>query len=249
MSFGSSAIVRRMSNWRSGFLNSCTVLGQRLLPQQCLLCAAPALANTVCPACYACLPWLTGPRCPQCALPTADGGICGACLSRPPRFDRVTAAFAYAWPLAPLIHHYKYAGNLALATLLARALCTRLSADADLIVPMPLAPQRLRSRSFNQALEIARVASRMTGVPLAPAACRRVRDTAPQASLPWQERAQNIRNAFACDADLSGMRVAVIDDVMTTGATLNELARNLRQAGALEVQGWLVARTLKHDLP
>ena len=202
------------------------------------------MAKPVCDACYARLPWLTDARCPQCALPTAGHGTCGACLSHPPRFDRVSAAFAYAWPLAPLIHHYKYAGNLALATLLAQALSARLAGDADLIIPMPLAPQRLRSRGFNQALEIARVVSRKTGVPLAPAACRRVRDTAPQTSLPWQERAQNIRNAFACDADLSGMRVAVIDDVMTTGATLNELARNLRQAGAFEVQGWMVARTL-----
>jgi ComF family protein len=244
MSFASSTIVRRVSNWRRLFLNNCLFLGQRALPQPCLLCAAPAKAKPVCDACYAGLPWLTATRCPQCALPTADGGICGACLSQPPRFDRVSAAFAYAWPLAPLIHHYKYAGNLALAHWLAQALSERLTECADLIIPMPLSPQRLRRRGFNQALEIARVVSRMTGIPLAPAACRRVRDTAPQASLPWQERAQNIRNAFACDADLSGMRVAVIDDVMTSGATLNELARNLRQAGALEVQGWMAARTL-----
>jgi ComF family protein len=202
------------------------------------------MAQPVCDACYAGLPWLPDARCPQCALPTADGGICGACLSHPPRFDRVSAAFVYAWPLAPLIHHYKYAGNLALATLLAQALSARLAGNADLIIPMPLAPQRLLSRGFNQALEIARVVSRATRVPIAANACRRVRDTAPQASLPWRERAQNIRGAFVCDADLQGKRVAVIDDVMTTGATLNELARNLRQGGALEVHGWMVARTL-----
>jgi ComF family protein len=202
------------------------------------------MRRPVCEACYADLPWLTAVRCPQCARPTAEGRVCGACLSEPPRFDRVSAAFAYAWPLAPLIHHYKYAGNLALATLLAQALGARLAGDADLIIPMPLAPQRLRSRGFNQALEMARVVSRMTGVPLAPAACRRVRDTAPQTALPWQERARNIRHAFACDADLSGLRVAVIDDVLTSGATLNELARNLRRAGAIEVHGWMVARTL-----
>lgn len=244
MSFASSSIVHRVSNWRMRFLNNCLVYGQSLLPQQCLLCAAPAMAKPVCDACYAHLPWLPDARCPQCALPTADGGICGACLSHPPRFDRVSAAFVYAWPLAPLIHHYKYAGNLALATLLAQALSARLAGSADLIIPMPLAPQRLLSRGFNQALEIARVVSRATGVPLAANACRRVRDSAPQASLPWRERAQNIRDAFVCDADLQGKRVAVIDDVMTTGATLNELARNLRLAGALEVQGWMVARTL-----
>ncbi len=170
--------------------------------------------------------------------------MCGACLSQPPRFDTVHAAFAYAWPLAAVIHHYKYDGNLALAQLLARALATQLGARVDLIIPMPLAPQRLRSRGFNQALEIARVVSRLTGVALAARACRRVRDGTPQAVLPWSERVKNIRGAFVCDADLSGMRVAVIDDVMTTGATLNELARNLRKAGAIEIQGWMVARTL-----
>ncbi len=244
MSFASSAITRRVSNWRRSFLNNCLVFGQNTLPQRCLLCTAPATAKPVCDACYADLPWLTTTRCPQCALPTSDGGVCGACLSQPPRFDRVSAAFAYAWPLAPLIHHYKYAGNLALAQLLALALCARLAGGGDLIIPVPLAPQRLRSRGFNQALEIARVASRVTGVPLVANACRRVRDGAPQASLQWQARAQNIRGAFVCDADLRGKRVAVIDDVMTTGATLNELARNLRKAGAIEVQGWMVARTL-----
>ena len=199
----------------------------------------------VCDVCYRQLPWLTTTRCPQCALPTHDGHVCGACISHPPRFDAVCAAFAYEWPLAPLIHHYKYAGNLALAQLLAHALAAQTTHyDVDLIIPMPLAPARLRSRGFNQALEIARVISRLTGVALAPAACRRVRDSAPQAALPWRERAKNISGAFVCDADLSGMRVAVIDDVMTTGATLNELARNLRKAGATEIQGWMVARTL-----
>ncbi len=197
----------------------------------------------VCADCYARLPWLTAKCCPQCAVPTG-GGLCGACLGQPPHFDRVFAAFAYRWPLAPLIHHYKYAGNLALAQLWAHALCARLGGSADLIVPMPLSAQRLRRRGFNQALEIARVASQLSGVPLAANACRRVRDSTPQAALPWKERAKNIRNAFVCDANLSGLRVAVIDDVMTTGATLNELARNLHRAGAIEIQGWMVARTL-----
>ena len=185
--------------------------------------------------------------CPQCALPTGNGNICGACLAHPPRYDRVTAAFAYAWPLTPLIHHYKYAGNLALAGLLGQAIAKRLAVDADLIIPMPLSPARLRTRGFNQAIEIARVVSRLTGVPLAVNACRRVRDSAPQAMLPWRERVKNIRGAFVCDADLRGRRIAVLDDVMTTGATLNELARTLRKAGAAEIQGWIVARTLKED--
>jgi ComF family protein len=244
MSFASSAIARRLSNWRRQFLNNCVWIAQAALPQHCLLCTAPASAQPLCQDCYTRLPWLAAARCPQCALPTPAGNICGACLGHPPRFDAVTAAFAYDWPLSTLIHHYKYAGNLALARLLANALGTCIATPVDLILPMPLAPQRLRERGFNQALEMARIISRATGLPLAVDACRRVRDGAPQAALPWQERAKNIRGAFVCDADLSGMRVAVIDDVLTTGATLNELSRNLRKAGALEIHGWVVARTL-----
>ena len=247
MSFASSVIARHLSNWRDSFLNSCAMFARAALPQHCLLCAAPAHTHPLCAECYAQLPWLPTLHCPQCAIPTSTGNLCGGCLSHPPRFDAVTATFSYAWPLAPLIHHYKYAGNLALAHLLGQALAAHTNRAVDCIIPMPLSPARLRERGFNQAQEIARVVSRATGIKLAAEACRRVRDSAPQATLPWKERAKNIRGAFVCDADLSGMRVAVIDDVLTTGATLNELARNLRKAGAIEIQGWVVARTMKQD--
>jgi ComF family protein len=246
MSFSSSAITRHLSNWRRRILNNCAQFTRAVLPQHCILCQATATDQLVCAACHATLPWI-GAACPQCALPTQRGQLCGACLSDPPRFDAATAAFIYDWPLAPLIHDYKYAGNLALARFFANALTARIAGTVDLIVPMPLAPARLRERGFNQALEIARVVSRTTGVKLATAACRRVLDSAPQAALPWRERAKNIRGAFVCDIDLTGMRVAVIDDVLTTGSTLNELARNLRKKGAIEIQGWVVARTLKQD--
>jgi ComF family protein len=244
MRFRSSVITGWLSNWHAEFLNSCAQFVQFAMPQQCLLCAAPSAARAVCADCYAHLPWLTANRCPQCARPLPAARTCGACLAHPPRYARVDAAFVYAWPLAQLIHHYKYAGNLALARLLGSALAARTTLNADVIVPMPLAPARLRGRGFNQALEIARVVSRLSGTPLEPRACRRVADGVAQAALPWKERARNIRGAFVCDADMRGARVAVIDDVMTTGATLNELARNLRAAGAAEVQGWMVARTL-----
>ena len=247
MSFASSGFPRRLSNWRRLVLNNCVRFTQAALPQHCLLCTASAPAQPLCRDCYANLPWLPAARCPQCALPTPAGNLCGACLAHPPRFDAVAAAFAYDWPLSTLIHHYKYAGNLALARLLANALGMCIGGPVDLIVPMPLAPRRLRERGFNQALEMARIISRATGFPLAADSCRRVRDGPPQAALPWQERAKNIRGAFVCDADLAGMRVAVIDDVLTTGATLNELSRNLRKAGALEIHGWVVARTMKQD--
>jgi ComF family protein len=140
MNFASSAITRRLSNWGRIFFNSCVRFTHGALPQHCLLCTASAPAQPLCYDCYAHLPWLPAARCPQCAVPTPAGNTCGTCLSHPPRFDAVTAAFAYDWPLSTLIHHYKYAGNLALARPLANALGTRITTPVDLIVPMPLAP-------------------------------------------------------------------------------------------------------------
>jgi len=234
----SSALAPLLSNFGDMILNRCA------LPQQCLLCAA-AGRDALCDACYRQLPWFVAAHCPRCALPTPGGALCGACLRRLPRFDRVAAACVYAYPLAELIRSYKYHGTLALATLFAQMLAAGISsAGADLIVPLPLSRTRLRQRGFNQALEIARVVSRSARIPLAVRICRRVRDGAPQAALPWDERRKNIRGAFVCDADLTGQRVAVIDDVLTTGATLDEIAKILKRAGAFEVYGWVVARTL-----
>jgi ComF family protein len=143
-----------------------------------------------------------------------------------------------------LIHALKYGGRLALASTLGEALAQAVPHDVDAIVPMPLARERLAERGFNQALEIARVVAARTGIPLLRDAVRKVVDTPPQAALPWNERARNVRRAFVCDSDLAGVRIAVVDDVLTTGATLNELARVLRKAGAVSVAGWVVARTL-----
>jgi ComF family protein len=184
-------------------------------------------------------------RCAICALPLASGDICGGCLEHRPHYDRVTAACSYAFPVDALVQAYKYGGNLTLAPLLAAQLSAQIVEAVDAIVPMPLSPSRLRERGFNQAFELARHLGRVRGVPVLPAACRKVTDTQPQAALPFSERARNVRGAFVCDADLKGRRIAVVDEVMTTGATLNELARNLKRAGAVQVSGWIVARTLR----
>ncbi len=240
----SSGRARLLSNYFPGLLNNCLGFGRRLLPQSCLLCSADGATGPLCPPCLADLPWLPGNRCAVCALPLTSGKVCGACLDRPPRFDRVEAVFAYRFPVDALIHAFKYGGRLALARILGESLAGRVARDVDAIVPMPLAHGRLAERGFNQALEIARVAAAATGIALLPRACRKVTETPAQAMLPWKERARNVRRAFVCDADLEGKRIAVVDDVLTTGATLNELARVLRKAGAVEVRGWVVARTL-----
>jgi ComF family protein len=156
----------------------------------------------------------------------------------------VCAPYTYAFPVDVLVQGLKYQGMLAIAPLLGSAIAGSLGERPDVIIPIPLSDERLRERGFNQGQEIARHVARISGIPLLPQACRRVRNTLPQATLPWKAREKNIRNAFVCDANFSGKHVAVVDDVMTTGATLNELARNLKKAGAARVTGLIAARTL-----
>ncbi len=112
-------------------------------------------------------------------------------------------------------------------------------------MPLPLHPARLAERGFNQAAEIAKVLSRLSGIAMDARLARRVRNTAAQTALPWHERATNMRGAFACDSDLAGLNIAVVDDVMTTGATLDEFARTLKKNGAARVENWVIARTTR----
>lgn len=185
-------------------------------------------------------------RCPQCALPSTAGEVCGHCLRHPPAFDHTEAVYAYAFPLDALVRHCKYRGGLELTALFAHALAGQIRERdrADLIVPMPLHPERLGERGFNQAAEIARRLAGQLQLPWLASACARVRDTPPQAGLDLKGRRRNLRNAFHCTGDLAGRRVALVDDVMTSGASLNELARTVKKAGAISVTAWVVARTL-----
>ena len=163
-----------------------------------------------------------------------------------PAFEATEAPFLYAFPLDRLIQAFKYNGNLSLAGWLAGQMIANraLAPAADVIVAMPLAPRRQRQRGFNHALEIARSLSRRTGIPVDGGGLRRVRETPAQATLPWIARAINVSGAFAANESFAGKTVIVIDDVMTTGASLNEVARTLKAAGASRVENWLVARTL-----
>jgi ComF family protein len=210
--------------------------------QDCRLCGAQSGAELLCAGCAADLPLLPA-HCPRCALPSPGGAVCGRCLDRPPRFDRTLALWRYDFPCDTLVQALKYGARIALAGFFARSLSDRGLPPVDLIVPMPLHPRRLAERGFNQALEIARELGRLGGVTVAARGVRRVRDTLPQTGLPYDRRAKNVRGAFDCDLDLSDRSVAVVDDVMTTGATLDELARVLKRAGAAGVENWIVART------
>ena len=218
----------------------------QLIPGSCLLCAADSAAGLLCPACAADLPQLPAALCPQCGDETTLGERCGACLKDPPAFVRTIALFRYEFPVDRLIQALKYGHQLPLAAWFGARLGQMLvAADHDLVLPLPLHPSRLRTRGFNQSLEMARPIARALGVAIAPILLSRTRATPPQAELPLKERARNVRGAFACADDLAGKRVLLVDDVMTTGATLREAARILKLHGASQITVAVAARALR----
>jgi ComF family protein len=212
----------------------------QLFGGSCFLCRGAA-ADLLCTTCDADLPRLSEPCCPRCALPSPRGAVCGRCLNESPHYDATVAALAYEFPADVLVHALKFRGELALARLLGGLLSNQINTvEIDRVIPVPLSSARLRERGYNQSVEIAR----QLGAKLDLALCVRERDTPAQMDLPYAERKRNVRGAFRCTRPLAGARVAVVDDVMTTGATLNEMASVLKQAGAARVVNWVVARTL-----
>jgi ComF family protein len=237
-----------LSILHSTVLNIRTRINQILPAQPCVLCGSMSHEGLWCAACDATLPYFNMPHCPVCTLPTPTGEVCGHCLAHPPLFTSTTAAFGYAFPIDKLIQAMKYGEQLALARAFAKKLALRINKDAlpDYVIPMPLHPAKLRQRGFNQSLLIAATIARELNLKLLPNSCQRVRDTPPQFALPWKERNQNMRDAFQCDVDLAGRHIAMVDDVLTSGASLNALAAALQKRGASEISAWVVARTLPH---
>ena len=219
----------------------------RWIKSACLLCASHQGGDLgICPACMQDLPWHTTQQCPQCSL-QSNGSICGACLNAAPSFNATTALFTYDFPVNKLLQHYKYKEMLHLSRIFGTLLSTKLTnkmQHIDIIIPMPMHPTRLKERGFNQALEIARLVAKNLHIPMNYKACQRIKLTPPQASLPLKSRIKNIRGAFKCTENIQGKHIAIIDDVMTSGASLNELAKTLKQAGAAHVECWVIARTL-----
>jgi ComF family protein len=230
-------IARRLALARDWLLTpSCTLCGERV-----------SRGQAFCDGCERSLP-LLGSGCAVCATrlaPGADSLICGACQQRPPRYVSVHTPFRYAAPIDRLIQGAKYNARFDWLDMMARRLAEHVRARAsgvDAIVPVPLHRSRLRSRGYNQALELARPVARSLRLPLRQE-LERVRPTPPQTALSPDDRRRNVRNAFAAAGDFTGLRVALIDDVMTTGATAQAVARCLRRAGAASVEVWVVART------
>jgi ComF family protein len=229
----------------SGMLgNAARRLADLLFGGSCYLCRGAA-EGLLCAACDADLPRLGEALCPRCGLASGGGAVCGRCLAHPPNYDATHAALAYRFPADVLVQALKFRNELSLAPLLGRLLAARVarSEPVQYLVPVPLSGARLAERGCNQALEIARSVARETGARLAPELCERVRDTRSQADLPMDERTRNVRGAFRCAGLVAGATVAVLDDVMTTGATLDAVAGAFKDAGAARVVNWVVART------
>ncbi|MGQ5523441.1 ComF family protein [Chitinimonas sp. PSY-7] len=218
-----------------------------LLPQHCVLCAAKSGASGLCALCLADMPQLGPLRCPSCAIPTPQGERCGECLQHPPAFDHTIAAWAYDWPLDRLVPAYKYNAELILATPLAEGLVhlVQTAPRPDCLLAMPLHPTRLKERGFNQSQLLASHLAKALQIPLRNDLVERIKLTPPQASLPRDARRTAIKKAFHVRRAVSGMHIALVDDVMTTGASLDELASTLKQAGAHRIDCWVVARTTK----
>ncbi len=225
-------------------------LGRALLPTHCLVCGeAGADGHDLCVDCQRALPWNLS-ACARCGLPMPEPvAACGRCLRKNPSLDRVHAAFRYGFPVDRLVPGFKFHHDLAAGRELAEAmhvmLMDAMSVDTDrpqALIPVPLHPKRLRQRGYNQALELARPLAASFGIPLLHVGLRRIRDIAPQSGLGALARRRNPRDAFAVGRNLLPAHVALVDDVMTTGATLHECARVLKRAGVQRVDAWVAAR-------
>jgi ComF family protein len=252
------ALAKRLRTWGAALPAR---VAQAALPNLCVLCGNMS-QRVICPACdgaYWNEPRL---RCVSCALPlpssrqdrsaAARRYRCGDCLSAPPSFDATLALADYRAPLDSLVLGLKFHARLALgrefATRLARLADDRLGADdwPDTIAPVPLAMRRLVERGFNQAWEIAKPLSRALRVRAEPTLVARIVHTAPQSRLDLETRRHNVNAAFVVAKPVLGLHVALVDDVMTSGATLDALARTLKAAGARRVTNFVALRTPKN---
>lgn len=231
-------------------------LGKFLYPDVCLHCNDKGeYGLDLCRRCYENLPWITH-ACMRCAspLPNASAAVCGFCSNRDLYFDRALAPLLFDQFVRDAVYQFKFNGKFNYGILLARLLERHIRKQdlvaPDVLVPVPLHRRRLRKRGFNQALQIARVLNKSVNSSISFKDIRRVRETRAQMELPATERYMNVRGAFALQTSkplFKGKRVAIIDDVMTTGNTMNELARCLKEAGAEQVYAWCVARTKLND--
>jgi len=216
-----------------------------VFPPRCALCGRGG--PFLCEECASSLPRALPPRCPRCWRPTADPELCLECLEQPSPLEGVRSTFLYQGPVRELVHALKYDGQAALAEPMARLMeadLRRQAVGVDLLAPVPLSGWRERTRGYNQSTLLARELARLLRLPLAKDAMARSRHTPPQARIATaSERRRNVEGAFVCrDRGLAGRSILIVDDVTTTGATLEACAAALKAAGAARVRALTFAR-------
>lgn len=221
----------------------------------CLLCDLQTSEKTlICHDCFAELPRPIN-ACYQCGLPLGSetrsqnkAQICGICLSQTPSFDYTVTPFLYAQPVDYLIQQFKFSGQLvagyALAKLMLKIIKPLTHGRPQAIMPVPLHAKKLKSRGYNQAQELAYPIAKALAIDIDLTSCTRIKDTQSQSRLAKTERIINMQNAFALKSPISAEHVVLIDDIMTTGNTLNELAKQLKHAGVKKVGVWACARAI-----
>jgi len=216
-----------------------------ILPARCLVCRQPAQDRlALCTTCHGELPY-NDTACMSCARPLSSVGmVCGHCQQYPPHYDLAISALRYKDEARQLILELKFQEKLRNARLLARLFHDRLQGHQlpDAMIPVPLHPKRLRERGYNQSLELARELHKLTGIAIDGRSSRRSRYTERQADLPLKDKKGNVKNAFEITGKLLVKHVAIVDDVMTSGHTVDEFARVLKKSGVKKVDVWIIAR-------
>ena len=230
-----------------GWLSRLSTAGKALLdllyPPRCVGCGR--VGSLFCDACQAQIELIRPPVCRRCGRPLATGGLCPTCQRVPSALDGITSIAIFAHPLRAAIHSLKYGNGIALAAPLGAFMADawrEAGLSADLIVPVPLHPSRVAERGYNQSALLADVLGPAVGVPVAEHVLVRQKATLPQVTLGRSERRQNVRGAFTCRGDVAGQRIVLVDDVCTTGATLEACAAALRSGGVAAVWGFTLAR-------
>ena len=214
---------------------------ERALPQTCFFCGDSA-PETVCEPCAVALPRLGSEICPRCQLPAANGEVCGRCLKKPPVWQHLVAEWQYEFPIKAAIVSAKYHHAFSIFRWVSAQRRDWPFDTSATLIPVPLAELRLHERGYNQAQLIANEMSKRFVLRVDADAVIRIRETDIQQRLNWAERRRNVKSAFAATRSFAGESVVLVDDVLTTGSTLNELARAVYGAGAARVDAYVLAR-------